>query len=151
MKDSLNSKNNNKDNLFSRIEEIVGDQEVERWQSRAKEYVDNPAKTEGLITKAIRKAENNKHEQVLNNIWNKIHLLFALVRDWTNGDYRRIAKSSIIAIMAGLIYFVSPLDIVPDWIIGLGFVDDAAILGLIINQLDKELVKYEEWKGIKTI
>jgi uncharacterized membrane protein YkvA (DUF1232 family) len=138
---------NDKNNSFDGIEEIVGDQETEHWKNRAKEYVGNPVKTEGLITKAIRKAENNKQEQVINNIWDKIHLLFALVRDWTSGDYRRIAKSSIIAIVAGLIYFVSPLDIVPDWIVGFGFVDDAAVLGLIINQLDKELVKYKEWKG----
>jgi uncharacterized membrane protein YkvA (DUF1232 family) len=56
-----------------------------------------------------------------------------LVRDWSSGGYRQISKSALLAITVVLIYFVSPIDVVPDWIIGLGLIDDAAVLGLIIK------------------
>lgn len=144
----MNDCQGNRNKEFDGIEGIIGDQEIAIWKDKAKEYVDDRAKTENLLSRALTKAENSKNNQVINNIWDKIHLLFALVRDWSNGNYRRISKSSIIAVIAGLIYFVSPIDVIPDFLVGLGLVDDVAVLGLIINQLDKELAKYKEWKHI---
>jgi len=132
---------------FAGLEGIIGDQEISRWQDKAIEYVDNPSKSDNLLNKALRKAEDNKKHEVLNNIWDRMQLLFSLVKDWSNGSYKNISKTAILAIIGGIIYFVSPLDVVPDWLLGLGLVDDAAVLGLIINQLDKELTRYKQWKN----
>jgi len=44
-----------------------------------------------------------------------------------------------------LIYFVSPIDIIPDFLLG-GLVDDALVLGLIIKQVTSDLDKYREWE-----
>ncbi len=134
---------------YEDAEIIVEPQEMERWQNKAKDYVDNPVKTENLLTEALKKADNNKNRDVIQNIWDKIQLLFSLLKDWLNGDYRTISKTAIISVIAGLIYFVSPVDLVPDWIAALGLVDDAAVLGLIFNQLDKELTKYKKWKSLE--
>ncbi len=131
---------------FEEIEGLIGDQEINRWEKKAQGYIDNPKKTESLLSKVLKKAEDSKHHEVISSIWDKIHLLFSLVRDWSNGAYKDISKSAILAIIGGLIYFVSPIDVVPDFWVGLGLVDDAAVLGLIINQLDKELIRYKEWK-----
>jgi len=138
---------------FKGIDGLTGDQkiEMERWQNKAEEYMDNPEKTENLVSRAFKKAEASKENEVIHQIWDKIHLLFGLVRDWSKGNYKSISKSALLTIIAGLIYFVSPIDIVPDWIVGLGLVDDAAVLGLIINRLDKELVRYREWKKSEPI
>ena len=43
-------------------------------------------------------------------------------------------------------YIVMPLDILPDVILGLGFIDDAAVLGLIWTLIKKELSQYEKWR-----
>ncbi|MDD3536919.1 MAG: YkvA family protein [Eubacteriales bacterium] len=48
--------------------------------------------------------------------------------------------------MAGLLYFVSPIDLIPDVIPGLGLTDDVVILGLIIRQVSSDLDKYKAWK-----
>jgi uncharacterized membrane protein YkvA (DUF1232 family) len=45
-----------------------------------------------------------------------------------------------------LIYIISPIDLISDYLIGLGQIDDAAILGLSLYFLEKELRKYKEWK-----
>lgn len=55
-------------------------------------------------------------------------------------------KFIIIVVLAGIIYFVSPIDIVPDFLVGLGFLDDAAILSFVIKQISDELYKYKGWK-----
>lgn len=138
---------------FEGIEGLTGDQKIhiKRFQNQAKEYINNPRKTESLVSKAIKKAEISKNNEAIKNLWDRIHLLFELLRDWAKGNYRSISKSALLAIVAGLIYFVSPIDAVPDFIVGLGLVDDALVLGLIINQLDKELDSYQQWKKFKNV
>jgi uncharacterized membrane protein YkvA (DUF1232 family) len=134
---------------YEDAEIIIEPQEMVRWQNKAEHYVDNPKKTKDLLSEALEKANNNKNRDVIQNIWDKIQLLFSLLKDWLNGDYKTISKTAIISVIAGLIYFVSPVDFVPDWIVSLGLVDDVAVLGLIFNQLDKELTRYKKWKNSK--
>ena len=131
--------------------EIIDDQELNLWKKKAEQYIDDPAKTENLLAKVLHKTESSKKNEVISNILDKIYLLFNLVKDWTNGNYRNISKTAMIAVIAGLIYFVAPIDVIPDIVVGLGLVDDAAVLGLIINQIDKELVRYQEWRKSKTL
>lgn len=73
-------------------------------------------------------------------------LLFAVSKDYVNGDYTEIPKRSIIAIVGGLVYFLSPIDVVPDFVPVLGFIDDIFVLNLVYKQVLKDLEKYKIWK-----
>jgi uncharacterized membrane protein YkvA (DUF1232 family) len=53
---------------------------------------------------------------------------------------------SIVIFVVALAYIISPIDLIPDYIIGLGQIDDAVILGLSLYFLEKDLRKYKEWK-----
>ncbi|MCF0236597.1 MAG: DUF1232 domain-containing protein [Bacteroidaceae bacterium] len=64
------------------------------------------------------------------------------VRDVATGGYKGYSLASLLIIVAGLVYLVSPIDAVPDFIVGLGLVDDAAILAYIFRQVNGELAKY---------
>jgi uncharacterized membrane protein YkvA (DUF1232 family) len=73
-------------------------------------------------------------------------LLFPLIRDYWKGTYRDISAKSIVIFIVALAYIISPIDLIPDYILGLGQIDDAAILGLSLYFLEKDLMKYKEWK-----
>jgi len=47
---------------------------------------------------------------------------------------------------AGIIYVISPIDIIPDFLPLVGQIDDALILILCMYFLEKDLHKYKEWK-----
>ncbi|WP_052447279.1 YkvA family protein [Clostridium polynesiense] len=129
----------------SRFVEIYKKHQRSKWEDKAEDYYENPKKAQGLIKAAERKS-NKKDRGALSDIWDKLQLLFSLSRDWSKGNYRDISKSAIVFVLAGLIYFVSPIDIVPDFLAGFGILDDAAILGFIIKQINHELYKYKNWK-----
>lgn len=112
-----------------------------KFGGKAKEYSEDKKKAKKLLDEAIKKA-NKKGP--LEEIWDNLQLLFGIVKDWVSGDYKEVPIGSIIAIIIGLLYFVSPVDIVPDFIPG-GLVDDAIVLGLIIKQVKSDLDKYKEW------
>ena len=73
-------------------------------------------------------------------------LLYWLLKDYWKGEYRDISVWSILVFAAGIIYVLSPFDILPDFIPLVGQVDDAMVLIFCIFFLEKDLHKYREWK-----
>ncbi|HYK73425.1 MAG TPA: YkvA family protein [Pseudoneobacillus sp.] len=115
-----------------------------KYESAAKDYIDQPEKTKELIHKASKKAVDKKH--ALTEVWDRLHLLFDLVTAWRKGEYRIIPKGSILMIIATILYFVSPIDIIPDFLLGLGIIDDAAVIGFTLKQISTDLEKFRVWK-----
>jgi uncharacterized membrane protein YkvA (DUF1232 family) len=75
-----------------------------------------------------------------------LKLLFALIRDYTNGKYKEIPWWSIAAIGAALLYVMNPIDLLPDFIPAIGFIDDAMVVGTCLSMIRKDLKKYIAWK-----
>lgn len=76
-----------------------------------------------------------------------LRLLINLFKDWYNGVYREIPWYSIAAIILGLLYLISPVDLVPDIIPVLGQVDDVVIIRWILTHIAKQdLNKYRQFK-----
>jgi len=79
-------------------------------------------------------------------LFQNLRLLIPLIKDYWKGNYRDVSAKSIVIFVVALVYIISPIDLIPDYIIGLGQIDDAAILGLSLYFLEKDLRKYKEWK-----
>jgi len=86
---------------------------------------------------------------LLARFFQNLRLLFPLIKDYWKGNYRDVSIKSIVIFVVALIYIISPIDLIPDYLIGLGQIDDAAILGVSLYFLEKELRKYKEWKDKK--
>lgn len=69
-----------------------------------------------------------------------------MLRAWIKGDYKNISTKAIITVVAALIYFVNPIDLIPDFIPILGQIDDLFILGYLIKIINKELERYMSWE-----
>lgn len=113
-------------------------------ENRATEILNDKSKANKTIKDALGKAITYKG--ALDGVWVKMVLLFGVAKDYVNGDYTEIPKRSIVAILGGLIYFLSPIDVIPDFVPFLGFIDDIFILNLVYKQVIKDLDKYKEWK-----
>jgi uncharacterized membrane protein YkvA (DUF1232 family) len=73
-------------------------------------------------------------------------LLQALCVAWWKGEYRAISRPALVAAVAGLLYFLSPFDAIPDWLPGLGFIDDLAVLGWVMRKWSGELQAFRTWR-----
>jgi uncharacterized membrane protein YkvA (DUF1232 family) len=53
-------------------------------------------------------------------------------------------------LVAAVVYFVMPVDAVPDILLGFGLLDDAAILGWTLRSLDGDLKRFRAWEATRT-
>lgn len=83
---------------------------------------------------------------LLRRLFEDIKLLFLLVRDYWDGVYRDVSIWSILVFTIGIIYILSPIDIIPDFNLGIGQIDDAAVLLFCLYFLEKDLYKYRGWR-----
>ena len=76
-----------------------------------------------------------------------VPVMAALLKDYATGKYDKIPLGSIMAVVAALMYFVSPVDLVPDVIPGVGYIDDAAVVLTCWNLVESDIKEYEDWRN----
>lgn len=119
-------------------------QRLRPYQEKANEYLKDKKKSLGLLNKAMKKAHTNRG--ALGETWEKFQLLFGVFKDWINGNYKEMPTRSLLMIVLGIVYFVSPIDGIFDYIPFAGLVDDAAVAGFVISQVRVDLERYKLWK-----
>lgn len=105
-------------------------------------------KIPALLIAVARKSSSKRG--LIKGLREDLSLLQALCVAWWRGEYRAISPNALVAVVAGLLYFLSPLDAIPDWIPGLGFVDDLAVLGWVMRKWSAELDAFRAWKQTQT-
>ena len=74
-------------------------------------------------------------------------LTWGLLQDYWAGNYKNVPWKLLASIGFAVTYLVSPLDIIPDFLPVLGFVDDAAVFALVVSSFQSQLDAYKEWKN----
>lgn len=75
-----------------------------------------------------------------------LQLLRALSLAWFKGEYRHISSQALLMVVAALLYFITPFDAIPDWLVGVGFVDDLAVLAWVMRTWRGELEAFKAWR-----
>ena len=76
-----------------------------------------------------------------------IRLMFSALKDWANGSYKKIPFATIAMIVFAIVYFLNPMDVIPDPIPFVGYVDDASVIMLAFSAAEFDLKEYARWKG----
>ncbi len=110
----------------------------------AEEVVRNPRQLLTLLTAAERRLDGLQAGR-LTPVKTDLQTLLRLLQAYGEGEYRDVSGKNLALAGLGLVYLVSPLDVLPDFIPG-GFADDAAVVGFILKKIRAELVKFEAWE-----
>ncbi len=100
-----------------------------------------------LVQDALTKAYRNR--RWLLKVWIDLLALCRLIAAWSRGEYRHLPWKSLVLALAGILYFLNPVDIFPDVIPGIGLLDDAGVLALVFNSIRNDLRRYLKWEAAR--
>jgi uncharacterized membrane protein YkvA (DUF1232 family) len=113
-------------------------------KNKTEEYINDDKKLSHLIGAATKKA--NGISGPFTEIRTSVLAVFRLIKSYAKGAYTTIPWQSLVMLVASVVYFVMPVDFIPDFIVGLGFAEDAAILGWTIKTFESGIDDFIEWE-----
>lgn len=93
------------------------------------------------------KIESIMNNETLREYMNNIKNYFMMLKDLVTGKYKNIPVGTISAIIGTLLYVLSPVDLIPDLIPVVGFLDDAAVLALCVKLTQYDVDQYLNSNG----
>lgn len=97
-----------------------------------------------VATATFQKAK--EHRAALSALWDDLMALARLVSAWARGEYTAVPWRSILMAIGALIYFLDPLDAIPDAIPGFGYIDDASVVALVAGALRTDIERFIRWE-----
>jgi uncharacterized membrane protein YkvA (DUF1232 family) len=84
--------------------------------------------------------------QKMRSVYLKRHDIIPMFKDMYQGNYK-MPLGSLLLLALALLYLLSPIDLIPDFIFLLGWIDDLIIVGLASKVLDGALDRYRQHKA----
>lgn len=97
-----------------------------------------------LVARALFQA--NARRDLASALRNDLDRLARLARAWAQGRYRSVPWRTLSMATGALLYFVNPLDAVPDFLVGVGYLDDATVLAMVAASLRGDLDRFSAWE-----
>ena len=122
---------------------------AEEIKEKAKRIAEDDDKMGQLIRSVIDKVDELGENASLKKLINKVEKLIKMVKSYYHGEYTQYPKRTLLLILFGLIYFLMPIDAIPDFIPIYGFIDDLTVLLWVYRSIRKDIDAYDEWEKQK--
>jgi uncharacterized membrane protein YkvA (DUF1232 family) len=119
--------------------------EFAQAMTSAKSYLEDPQRLRALFQEAAKQGASLPREP-FQETWPYFQTMLRLIRAYYQGHYRGVPESTLVVIIAAIIYVVNPLDVIPDAMPALGFLDDATVLALAVRRTRQALDDFMTWE-----
>ena len=120
-----------------------------RIAKRAPLLLSAPVKLGAMLTTAygiLTTDKDGKQQSGLDSIKETMTAVIRMVRASVSGEYKGVGKKTILLGVGVLLYLVTPLDLIPDFLPFIGLMDDISLMSWFITSIKDDLDKFEEWE-----
>ena len=142
-----NNELNNDEFKNNEIPEDFDKKQVEDFYEKSRAEAEEVLQDENKMERLFQRLEKKlKAVPVAGTALAYIPLMMSLVRSYVKKEYTELPVGTMVSIVIALIYFLSPVDVIPDFIPGLGMIDDAAIVAGCLILVKGDLEDYRYWR-----
>ncbi|MFC5271232.1 YkvA family protein [Adhaeribacter terreus] len=120
--------------------------------NRAEGYLKQPIRIKQLLNDAYKKASEKKDfGTIAHEVWENLQMLGRMIKASVAGDYHGVPTSTLVGGVAVFLYFLTPIDFVPDFIPVVGLLDDVSLLAWFMTSIKEEINKFADWEAAGSI
>ena len=125
---------------------------IKEYISKAKKIINDDEKLKKLIEDVLKKLkEISSDKKTSAKLNDSLRLFIRIINAYTSKEYTYFPWKTICLIVAGLIYFIYPVDLIPDLIPVSGLIDDIALIAWIYESIQDDIDNFLEWeKSLKS-
>jgi len=75
-----------------------------------------------------------------------IKQLIRMIRAYAQGEYDGITRTQLVLIVGTVLYFLTPVDIIPDAIPLIGLLDDVSLFAWLVMTISQEMEEFAAWE-----
>lgn len=121
----------------------------ERFKKKAANIVNDSDALKETLEKTSEKLKSSQADEGLRaKLVDYVKLVIRMIKNSVNGHYQHLPWQTLVMMLAGIIYFLAPIDALPDFIPVAGLVDDATILLWLGKSFQDDLSKYKAWEDL---
>ena len=128
---------------MDKITKKQAEEELAKGYSKAEKLVEDDEKMERFLQRLEKKL---KVIPVGGSTLSMVPTLVSLLDHYRKKEYKKIPIGSIIAIVSALIYFLAPVDLIPDYLAFIGYIDDASVIAACIKLIGDDVKEYQKWR-----
>ena len=122
-----------------------------KFLGKAGGILGKPAKLAMLLSNAYTKLiDTNSSDSGFAQVKGIMQTFIRLVKAYANGSYRAVSNRSLLVGVGVLLYFISPIDLIPDFIPVLGLMDDISLMAWFVDAFQKEISNFRAWEAGRT-
>ncbi|HLU89870.1 MAG TPA: YkvA family protein [Cyclobacteriaceae bacterium] len=137
----MNTHKEKESRLFAKVKRV--------YQSRAESIAANREKLSKLLHKFSDKMKQVGEMPSIRESKSQLEVFYRMLKAHLNNSYRGVSNRTLVLLVLGLLYFVLPLDFIPDFIPGVGYIDDLTVIVAIFKSLNTDIEKFLEWERTK--
>jgi len=131
----------NKEGFFNKVKNM--------YQTQAENIASNRDKINGLLQKVSGKMKEIAENPAVKESITQFEVAFRMVKAHVTNEYKGVSNRTLGMLVLGLLYFVLPVDFIPDFIPVIGYVDDLTVIVAIFKSLSSDIEKFLEWERTK--
>ncbi len=120
--------------------------QFDKLMKKAKKLVEDKDALSTLLHKAVALCDELSHLRLIGKHFTDISLAISMIDDYIWKRYTEVPKATIITLVAALLYFLTPFDVIPDTLPIIGYADDMLVFSSVLSAAKRDISKYRQWK-----
>lgn len=115
--------------------------------TQASRLLGKPGRLIQLVAQMLHRIyHSDRKELSVNVVRDRFQTLGRMVLAYARGHYRAVPVKTMVSIVAAVLYFLNPIDLIPDALFGLGLADDLAVLTWVYKNAEESLNAFLQWE-----
>lgn len=126
---------------------LSGNKFFQRAKEKASDIIGDRDSMNDLVSSSREKLQNiNFEDSKISRMAVSLRVMARIIKAFANGKYRELPWKSLLSLVGGLVYFMMPIDLIPDFIPFTGFLDDFTVIMLISAAFKQDIEEFLRWE-----
>ena len=126
---------------------LSGNKFFQTAKAKASNIVGDKDRMNELVASSREKLHNISFEDSkISRLAVNLRVIIRIIKAYANGSYREMPWKSLLALVGGVVYFLMPVDLIPDFIPFTGFLDDFTIIMLLSGAFQQDIEDFHTWE-----